>query len=84
MELQAKLDKEREQFAIMKRAYDTIKNDTDTNINNENTYRRLSHEKDQYEKQLLRDQQKSEKLQKEIEQYKKQMHEMQSQLTELK
>mmetsp|Transcript_63474 Transcript_63474/g.57174 ORF Transcript_63474/g.57174 Transcript_63474/m.57174 type:complete len:142 (+) Transcript_63474:20-445(+) len=83
MELQSKLDKERQQFAIMKRAYDTIKTDTDTNINNDKTFRRLSQEKDQYQQQLLKDRQKSEQLQKEIEQYKKEMEKMQSQLTEI-
>ena len=83
MELQAKLDKERQQFAIMKRAYDAIKNDTDTNINNDKTYRRLSHEKDEYQQQILKDREKSEQLKQELQRYKKQMDIMESQLKEI-
>ena len=83
MELEGRLDKERQQFEIMKRAYDTIKHDTDTNMYNDEKYRRLSQEKEQYQQQLLKDRQKSEQLIREIEQYKEQMSNMQSELTKL-
>eukprot|EP01084_Bolivina_argentea_P023922 44687_1 len=80
IELESELDKERHQFAVMKRAYDTMKFKTDTNVKNKQIVRMLSEEKEQYEQELIGQRKKSEALCKDIEKYKNQLNEMESQL----
>ena len=83
MELKCKLDKERKEYDMMKRAYISIKTETDNNLYNQEKVGKLEKERNEYHKQLIKDKEKSKRLSKEINEYKEQIKNMQYQINEM-